>query len=151
MADRDRFAETLDRARALLARREHSRQELVRKLQAHGDDAPMIALALDRLVEEGALDESRLIEQYVAERAGKGFGPLRIRAELIAKGLSDEQIDPYLSAMSNDWEDYLAEVYDRRFGGAPPPDQPEYGRRGRFLEQRGFPTEMIRRLMRAPE
>ncbi|WP_408648023.1 regulatory protein RecX [Thiocapsa bogorovii] len=144
-------AEIVDRARRLLATREHSRAELMRKLRARGFDDAGIGEALDRLVAEGALDEERMVEQYVAERAAKGFGPLRIRAELHEKGLTDTLIDPHLGAMRDDWVAYMAEIYDRRFGSEPPPDRAEYARRGRFLEQRGFPSEMIRRFLRRPD
>ena len=151
MAEPDPAAEIVDRARRLLATREHSRMELTRKLRARGFDDAGIARALDRLVAEGALDEDRMVEQYIAERAAKGFGPLRIRAELYDKGLPDTLLDPHLDAMRDDWVDYLAEIYDRRFGSEPPPDRAEYARRGRFLEQRGFPSEMIRRFLRRPD
>jgi regulatory protein len=151
MEETDPAAEVVDRARRLLASREHSRLELTHKLRARGFGGTEIAQALDRLVAEGALDESRLAEQYIAERAAKGFGPLRIRAELLAKGLSDSLIDPHLDTMRDDWGAYMAEIYDRRFGSEPPPDHAEYARRGRFLEQRGFPPEMIRRFLRWPD
>jgi regulatory protein len=151
MEDPDPAAAIADRARRLLATREHSRLELERKLRSRGFDDAEIGEALDRLVAEGALDEARLAEQYIAERAAKGFGPVRIRAELLEKGLSDALIDPHLEIMKDDWVAYIAEVYDRRFGSESPPDHAEYARRGRFLEQRGFPPEMIRRFLRWPE
>ncbi|MBK1643918.1 RecX family transcriptional regulator [Thiocapsa imhoffii] len=138
-------------ARRLLARREHSSLELMRKLRQRGHDASAIAGVLDRLVSEGALDEVRMVEQYVGERAAKGFGPLRIRADLLEKGVSETLIDPQLEAVRNDWDAYLAEICDRRFGPEPPENLDEYARRGRFLEQRGFPVEMIRRFLRWPD
>jgi regulatory protein len=151
MVEPDPAAEIADRARRLLAVREHSRAELTRKLRARGCDDPGITQALERLIDEGALDEGRMVEQYVAERAAKGFGPLRIRAELYDKGLPDTLVDPHLETMRDDWVAYMAEIYDRRFGSEPPPDRAEYARRGRFLEQRGFPPEMIRRFLRRPD
>lgn len=151
MDEPDPATEIADRARRLLAVREHSRLELTRKLRARGFDDAGITQALDRLVADGALDEERMVEQYVAERAAKGFGPLRIRSELYEKGLPDTLVDPHLDAMRDDWAAYMAEIYDRRFGSAPPADRPEYARRGRFLEQRGFPPEMIRRFLRWPD
>jgi len=128
----------------LLASREHSRLELACKLAARGCERDAVDLALDRLARSGALDESRFVAAYVEERARKGFGPLRIHAELEARGLSDALIETHLSDHA-DWEDGLAQLHDRRFGHAPPEDRAEYVRRGRFLEQRGFPMEMIRR------
>ena len=46
----------------LLARREHGRVELTRKLRQRGADPEMIDAALDRLTEEGLLSESRYLE-----------------------------------------------------------------------------------------
>jgi regulatory protein len=99
-------------------------------------------------VAQGALDEARLAATYVQERVGKGFGPLRIRAELRDKGLADAAIDPHLATMNETWPDVLTQVYQQRFGPTPPTDQADYGRRGRFLEGRGFPPELIHRVLR---
>ena len=132
----------------MLATREHSRLELARKLAARGYGAADIDRVLAGLAAQGAVDEARLAETYTAERARKGFGPLRIRAELRDKGLSDAAIDPHLAAMSEAWPTLLSETHDRRFGPVPPADHADFGRRGRFLEGRGFPPELIHRLLR---
>jgi regulatory protein len=151
MAESDPSSEILERARTLLASREHSRLELRRKLQARGFDDGRIGQALDALEREGSLDESRFTELYLAERAAKGFGPVRIRVELREKGIDDDVIERHLQGVQDDWAGYLSEIYDRRFGSEPPSDRAEYARRGRFLEQRGFPIEMIRRVLRWPD
>ena len=135
----------------LLVAREHSGLELTRKLAARGLGPEAIASALDRLTAEGALDESRLAERYVAERAEKGFGPLRIRAELRDKGLADTLIDRHLQPMNDIWSDVLARTHERRFGQQPPNDRADYAKRARFLEQRGFTPDSIRRLLRYPD
>jgi regulatory protein len=135
-------------ALALLATREHSRLELARKLAARGFGEADIAALLDRLTAEGSIDESRMAELYVAERVRKGFGPLRIRRELRDKGLSDLAIAPHLNLLAEDWSERLAEVYSRRFGPGAPADLQELARRARYLEQRGFPSEAIRRFLR---
>lgn len=129
----------------LLAAREHSRLELARKLRARGFESSLADLVLERLARSGALDEARLVAHYVAERVSKGFGPLRIHAELREKGLPDALIEPQLKAMEGEWSERLAAAHDRRFGASPPSDRADYARRGRFLEQRGFPSDMIRR------
>jgi regulatory protein len=132
----------------LLAAREHSRLELARKLAVRGFEPAEIETVLARLTADRAIDEDRLAEIYVAERAGKGFGPLRIRAELHEKGLTDATIAPHLTPMNDAWPGLLAAVAERRFGAAPPADRADYARRGRFLENRGFPPELIRRHLR---
>lgn len=132
----------------LLAIRDHSRLELSRKLAARGFEPLAVESLLTRLVAAGALNESRLAEHYAAERAGKGFGPLRIRAELREKGLPDALIEPQLRSLEGEWSDHLAALSERRFGPNPPTERADYAKRGRFLEQRGFPPEMIRRYLR---
>lgn len=132
----------------LLAIREHSRRELARKLGARGYAEPAIAAALDRLTANGALDERRLAERYVAERADKGFGPLRILAELREKGVPEALIRERLADWNDRWPECLARLRDRRYGLAPPADRAELARRQRFLQQRGFPADLIRRLWR---
>ena len=148
MADPDPAAAIERLALRLLATREHSRLELERKLGARGYDPATIAMVLAGLAAQGAIDEARLVEAYAAERARKGFGPLRIRAELRDKGLSDTAIDPQLDGMNDQWPGLLQETHNRRFGPTPPTDHADLGRRGRFLEGRGFPPELIHRLLR---
>jgi len=132
----------------LLAAREHSRLELERKLRARGFDGDLVGAVIERLTRSGAVDEARMAEHYVSERASKGFGPLRIRAELGERGLAEDLFGPYLSAMEGRWPDYLGAAHDRRFGAGPPVDRSDYAKRGRFLERRGFPADMIRRYLR---
>jgi len=73
-------------AMALLARREHGRVALTRKLRQRGAEPEMIETALDRLTEEGLLSEARYLESFVSYRARSGYGPARIREELSQRG-----------------------------------------------------------------
>jgi len=134
-------------ALGLLAVREHSRDELERKLTARGFAGGAVGTALDALAEAGLLDEGRLAEAYVAERLHKGFGPLRIRQELRGKGLSDDLIEPHLRLSQGDWLRLIAAAHNKRFGPAAAADIRERARRGRFLEYRGFPPDLITRFL----
>src|SRR5476649_1755150 len=80
----------------LLARREHGRVELTRKLRQRGALPELIEPALDRLTEEGLLSESRYLESFVSYRARSGYGPLRIREELGQRGLQRSDIEQAL-------------------------------------------------------
>jgi regulatory protein len=134
-------------ALGLLATREHSRGELARKLAARGFAEQEIGMTLDALAEAGLIDEDRLAEAYVAERLHKGFGPLRIRQELRAKGLSNELIAPHLRLAQQDLLGLIAAAHDKRFGPADAADARERARRGRFLEYRGFPADLVARFL----
>lgn len=131
----------------LLARREHGRIELARKLRQRGAPAELIDPELDRLADEGLLSEARFLESFVRMRANAGYGPLRIREELVQRGLPRGDIERALQDSGFDWDEQLRDAWHRKFAGTLPADLRERARQGRFLSYRGFSPEMIGRLL----
>ncbi|MCW8156874.1 recombination regulator RecX [Stutzerimonas stutzeri] len=131
----------------LLARREHGRVELARKLRQRGAPPDLIEQALDRLCEQGLLSESRYLESFVRSRANAGYGPLRIREELAQRGLPRADIEQALRDSGFDWNEQLRELWQRKFGQLPA-DAKERAKQGRFLSYRGYSLELISRLLR---
>jgi regulatory protein len=132
------------RAMDLLARRDHSRLELTRKLTARDFEPDVIADALDALESDGLLREQRFVESFITGRIRKGQGPVRIRAELTQRGIDDGDITEGLMAIAFDWRGLAAEVRAKRFGEAPPADFKARARQAKFLQYRGFEPEQIR-------
>ncbi|ARS48236.1 recombinase RecX [Ectopseudomonas mendocina] len=132
----------------LLARREHGRVELTRKLRKRGAPDELIDGALDRLAEEGLLSEARYLESFVAYRARAGYGPQRIREELGQRGLARGDIDQALRDSGIDWFELLRETWQRKYAGRLPNDARERAQQGRFLAYRGYSLDMIGRLLR---
>lgn len=135
----------------LLARREHGRVELTRKLRQRGAAQELIDSALDRLAEEGLLSETRYLDSFVGSKARSGFGPLRIREELAQRGLPRAAIEQALAAADVDWSAQLRELWQRKFAGELPVDARERAKQGRFLAYRGFSQEQIGRLLRGAD
>jgi len=132
----------------LLARREHSRVELTRKLRKRGALPELIDSALQRLAEDGLLSEARYLESYVSSRARAGYGPQRIREELGQRGLQRDDIEQAMQRSDIDWSENLRDVWQRKFRGQLPTDARERAQQGRFLAYRGYSLEMIGRLIR---
>jgi len=132
----------------LLARREHGRVELTRKLRQRGAPDELIATTLERLAEEGLLSEARYLESFVASRARAGYGPMRIREEMAQRGLPRPAIEQALSEAEVDWGEQLRELWQRKFAGQLPQDMREKAKQARFLGYRGFSQEQIGRLLR---
>lgn len=103
---------------------------------------------LAALQAEGLQSDARFTEAYVRHRSERGYGPLRIRQELRERGIAAELIDLHLYDPGAEWELRLAELRRRKFGASRPADYREQARQSRFLFQRGFSTEQIRRLFR---
>jgi regulatory protein len=128
----------------LLARREHTRRELTRKLAARGFPDAIVAPVLDDLERSGALAEARFTDSFVRARIAKGQGPQRIRAELAQRGIDAEAADEVLRGAEVDWLDAIRTVRAKRFGPEPPSDYAERARQARFLQYRGFDSAQIR-------
>jgi regulatory protein len=82
----------LDAGLRLLARRAHSRVELLLKLTRRGYDGEAIRAALRRLEELGYLDDQAFARSFVRRR-GSVRGPRALSAELAARGVDRAEVD----------------------------------------------------------
>jgi len=131
-------------ALALLTGRDFGRAELTRRLERRGYPARVVAVVVEQLVAERLLSETRFVEQFIRQHAGRGHGPARIRAELRERGVPDAEVAAGLEAAGEDWVARAREVRRRRFGVSLPGDYAERARQARFLQYRGFSHEQIR-------
>jgi regulatory protein len=127
----------------LLARREHSFKELIQKLSKRFSEED-IQPAVEKLRDENLQSDQRYLEAYIRFRRNKGFGPLKIEAELYPKGLDSEQIRACLYDEENDWADLCRQAMDKRFPVLNKNNLKERAKCERFLMQRGFSHEFIR-------
>jgi len=139
------------RAMDLLARREHSRYELLNKLTAKGCSRQIAELALDKLEQDKLLSEERFIESLIQTRRDQGHGPVRIRHDLRQRGIESSSIDLRLDERAEEWLDVLARLRRQKFGDELPGDFTERARQARFLQSRGFTAEQIRRVLKDDE
>jgi len=153
------------RALKLLARREHSRAELGRKLAAylekcteqdarhgneHGADAAEIDRLLDELESRGWLSERRVVEQMVHARRSR-FGMQRIERDLLAKGVSGEAVAGAMQDLKDGELAAAREIWRRKFGGRLPRSQAERGKQARFLQGRGFGMDVILKVIKGSD
>lgn len=135
----------------LLARREHSKSELLNKLIKKKFAAADIELALNQLIQENLLNENRFVENYIHFRSNKGFGPVRIRAELIERGIREDCIEPYLNISDNAWLIQGRKVWQKRFKNQLPHDRKMHFQQMHFLLYRGFTSEQVTRILNNEE
>lgn len=131
-------------AMRLLARTELSVQLLRKKLRNKGFDTDLIDQVLDDLQQRNLLSDERFAEQYFDMRTRKGYGPLRIAAELREKGIHDSLANAVMEQPSSFWRELMDEVLQKKFGTGIGEDYNAVAKQGRFLEYRGFPVSLIR-------
>ena len=140
-------------AAVLLAARDRTRAELSRLLAARGIAQADAKVALDRLNEQGYLDDRRFTNTWARSRLQKKpMGPHRLRQELEAKGVEEHLMREVLRDIYEEGEGEEAAAKRAMAGklsrlghlGA----ASRKGRVARFLQRRGFSTEVIWRLLR---
>jgi regulatory protein len=132
----------------LLARREHTRAELARKLAAHGT-AEEIDAVIRELQASHLQSDSRFAESYVRSHAAR-LGASRLRQTLKTKGVTGDLIEAQLAqGVLPDELERARAVWRRKFSGVPA-DAREWARQARFLQGRGFSSDIIRRLLKEP-
>jgi regulatory protein len=130
----------------LLARREHTRAELARKLATHGT-AEEIDIVLNTLLSAGLQSDARFAENYLRSQAGR-LGTARLRQTLRQKGVANELIDAQVVDLPGEL-DRARTVWQKKFGTTPD-DPREWAKQARFLQGRGFSVEIIRKLLKEP-
>ncbi|HEX4798143.1 MAG TPA: recombination regulator RecX [Burkholderiales bacterium] len=131
-----------ERALRLLARREHSRAELARKLKEHARAADDLEALLDDLSRRKLLSDERYAESR-AHALSRKFGAARIAHELRARGLDKDLADKASKNARVTELDRAREVWRRKFRNAPRTRE-ERARQMRFLQSRGFSFDAIR-------
>ena len=131
-------------AMRLLARREHSRAELRGKLVGRGFENDSVEELLQGLEDQDLLSDERFAMSLIASRAETGYGPNRIGLELRNRGVSEELAREALAKSKVDWKECVAGQVTRKFGNDPAQTFPEWARRARYLERRGFGQDAIR-------
>jgi len=136
------------KARALryLSAREHSRQELARKLSRHAQEGDDINAVLDWLTAQKFLSEERFAESLAHRRAAR-FGNARVLYELNSHGLDEGTVGAVKDELLADEDERAWSVWQKKFG-RPADNAADAARQQRFLQQRGFSNASIRAVMR---
>ena len=137
------------RAVAYLARREHSRAELAKKLAPHGTREEIDSV-LNSLQDAKLLSDQRFVSAFVKSRAER-FGAGRLRQELRQRGVEGELVENELAADDMPREIERARMVWQKKFGIQAADAKEWARQARFLQSRGFSSDVIRRVLKDME
>ncbi len=137
------------RALRLLARREHSRAELARKLSPRAESREALESLLVSLEEKKQLSN----ERFASERArslSRKYGAAKVRHDLRSKGVSAELVELACKSSSEGELERGKKMLEKKFP-MPAANLNERARRMRFLQSRGFSSEVIRSILSSRE
>jgi regulatory protein len=115
----------------------------VRKLRTKKFPDDLILKVVQKLAQDKLLSNDRFIENYIHSRRNKGYGPIRIQAELQERGIQEELIEHHLNIADNAWFINARNVWQKRFKNQLPRDFKSRAQQMRFLQYRGFTQEQI--------
>ena len=131
-----------DVAIRLVARREHTRLELTKKLIVRGFERGDVDTLLNYFEEKGWLDERRYIDIFLRAKRCR-YGSLKLIRELEVRGISRDLIEEVRPGIQSGELDAAQGVWQKRFG-VQPKNSTELAKQIRFMQSRGFEQEVIK-------
>ena len=141
------FSIIYNKALDLVSRREHSRFELLQKLNKRFPETEnLIEEALDKLQANNILNDERFAEMYLNSRARKGFGQKKIEMELSSKKV-DSSLIIHLIEAYNSWSQNAENELQKKFKGIKPIDYQSKMKQKQFLFNIGFSSQIIEEIL----
>ena len=124
-----------------LSRREHSSKEIYQKMSRKVESKEMLLESIKELERDGLLSDERFAESYFQSRKRRGFGPLRIKSELIQRGVKENLF--YSLEKEIDWSSNALDALKKKLNGKMPQETKEILKLKNFLNYRGFEFQDI--------
>jgi regulatory protein len=136
----------------LLAARPRAVQEIVRRLRQKKMAPQAAAEAVGRLEAAGLLDDGEFARSFARSRAERGYGPMRILADLAARGVdrrvAEVAVGEVTAASESDRMAEIEALARKRAGQmAGLPADVRKRRVAGYLMRRGYPGPEIRRVL----
>jgi len=131
----------------LLSRREHSKYELVLKLDRRVDSSDKLLKEIDKLSDQNLQSDERFSESYIRSRYNSGFGPSRIKYDLSKRRVAESIINDAFREIDLNWVEKLKKENIKKYGNENPKNMQELSKRTKFFVHRGFDKEMIRKII----
>jgi regulatory protein len=135
-----------DRALRFLASKERSRAQIKAHLQPYGTPEEVLQ-TLDRLVELGLQSDERHAQSHVCGHKDR-HGRRRLEYDLSQAGLDPDLIQHILDTCLDEEETVRAQSVLARKFGMQRPEGPAWARQARFLQGRGFDSDVVLTVLR---
>ncbi len=150
----EKLWEAVKKAADLISYGDNSKKRLSEKLRQRGFDRDISAEAAEYVERAGLINESRQLEHSVEQLAARGYGPTRIKQELIKKGISREVISEELEEKlcEIDFDEILSKVISKKVSedklGSDPEGRKYFDKMTAMLVRYGFSASNVRRRLR---
>jgi len=130
-----------------LARREHTRAELKKKLQPYAENFEAIIEVLDELERGGWQSDERFARAFCHHKSQKQGASL-VAQGMRERGVPDDLIVESIESLRDSENDRARLVWEKKFSReGRPSDRKTWARQARFLASRGFGAAVISRVL----
>ncbi|MAR00406.1 MAG: hypothetical protein CMI00_14705 [Oceanospirillaceae bacterium] len=144
-------SDLINRATALLGRRDYSRQELWRKLSPLAESTETLNEVLDYLATLGWQSDQRFTSQLVNSLVRRGRGPLRISRDLSGKGIDQSMAEEAIGQTDEiSWYEAARAEAVKKLRTLKLPLSEARPKLYRFLLYRGFTPDIIQSVLQDP-
>jgi regulatory protein len=132
----------MGRALRYLSRREHSRQELRKKLLPYAESDIELDELMTKLEAQSWLSDERFAESLV-RRKSERYGSLKIVEELKQQGIEGESLIEIKERLKVSDAMRAWELWQRKFDSTITKDPKEKSKQMRYLVSKGFPLSVV--------
>jgi regulatory protein len=136
----------MGRALRYLSRREHSRQELRKKLLPYAESEDELDELIQKLIQQSWLSDQRYAEGLV-RRKSERYGSLKIVEELKQQGINGASLSELKEGLRHSDAHRAWYLWQRKFTEGPSKDPKERSKQMRYLVAKGFPMEVVTRVV----
>lgn len=136
-----------NKALKIISTRYKTQKEIYLYLQEKGYLPQIIFYVIDKLNEYHFIDDKRYAESYVSHKISKD-GPLKIKQELLAKGVAEEIADEVLNNQETDDVYQTIERLAQKYMKNKEATKENYIKMFKYLQGKGFSYEDIKNVVR---
>jgi regulatory protein len=136
----------MGRALRYLSRREHSRQELRKKLLPYAESDIELDELMTKLEAQSWLSDERFAESLV-RRKSERYGSLKIVEELKQQGIEGDSLIEIKERLKVSDAMRAWELWQRKFDSMVTKDPKEKSKQMRYLVSKGFPLSVVTKIV----
>jgi regulatory protein len=136
----------MGRALRFLSRREHSLQELRKKLLPFAESESELDELLLKLQKQEWLSDERFAEGLV-RRKSERYGSRRIVDELKQNGIDQETVSRLKDDLKESDAQRAHDLWQKKLDGLVPIDQKDRAKQMRYLVSKGFPLDQVSKII----
>jgi regulatory protein len=136
----------MGRALRFLSRREHSQQELRKKLLPFAESESELDELLQKLQKQDWLSDDRFAEGLV-RRKSERYGSRRIVEELKQNGIDQDTVSRLKDDLKESDAQRAYDLWQKKFDGLIPVDQKDRAKQMRYLVSKGFPLDQVSKII----